>query len=116
VAIVRQTVVETAAFLAAAKGCLSDEERFAVIDLIAADPERGVLIQGGGGLRNLRFGIGGRGKRGGARVVYYFHGGHVPIFLLTVFAKNERDNLSKAELNSLATATKMLARTYGVRR
>ena len=111
----RRTVVETAAFLAAARRCLSDDECAAVVDLIAADPERGVLIRGGGGLRKVRFGIGGRGKRGGARVVYYFPGDNVPIFLLTVFAKNEKANLTKAELNSLAAASKLLARTYRVR-
>ena len=49
----RRTVVETAAFLAAARRCLSDDECAAVVDLIAADPERGVLIRGGGGLRLL---------------------------------------------------------------
>jgi hypothetical protein len=107
------TVVETVTFVARAKGGMTDEERHRAIDMIAADPECGVLIPGGGGLRKVRFGIGGRGKRGGVRIVYYYQGLSVPVFLLTVFAKNERDDLSRRELNQLAGAAKQLARTYG---
>jgi hypothetical protein len=72
-----------------------------------------MLIQGGGGLRKVRFGVGGRGKRGGVRIIYYFHDRSVPVFLLTVFAKNERDDLSRGELNRLASVVKEIARTYG---
>jgi hypothetical protein len=110
------TVVEAAAFVARAKGRMTDEERHRAIDMIAADPECGVLIQGGGGLRKVRFGIGGRGKRSGVRLIYYFHDRSVPVFLLTVFAKNERDDLSRGELNRLADVVKEIARTYGVER
>jgi hypothetical protein len=95
---------------------MTDEERHRAIDMIAADPECGVLIQGGGGLRKVRFGIGGRGKRSGVRLIYYFHDRSVPVFLLTVFAKNERDDLSRGELNRLADVVKEIARTYGVER
>ena len=84
------TVVETVAFVARAKGRMNDEERRQAIDMIAADPESGRLIEGGGGLRKIRFGIGGRGKRGGVRIIYYLHNLSVPVFLLSVFAKNER--------------------------
>jgi hypothetical protein len=107
------TVVETQAFIAAAKDCLAEEERFDAITMIANNPECGDLIPGGGGIRKVRFAIGGRGKRGGVRIVYYFHDERVPIFMLTVFAKNERTDLSRAELNLLAKAAKTLARTYG---
>jgi hypothetical protein len=107
------TVVETATFIARAKGRMTDEERRSVIDMVAADPECGVLIQGGGGLRKVRFGVGGRGKRGGVRIVYCYYDRSVPVFLLTVFAKNERDDLAKRELNRLAGVAKQIARTYG---
>ena len=108
------TVVETQVFIAAAKDCLAEEERFDAITMIANNPECGDLIHGGSGIRKVRFAIGGRGKRGGVRIVYYFHDERVPIFMLTVFAKNERTDLSRAELNLLAKAAKTLARTYGV--
>jgi hypothetical protein len=59
-------------------------------------------------VRKVRFGIDGRGKSGGVRVVYYFHSDRAPVFLLVVFAKNERENLSAAQVNSLAELVKRL--------
>ena len=108
-----QTVVETRAFIADARECLSEAERMAAIAMIAENPERGDVIAGGGGIRKVRYAVGGKGKSGGVRIIYYFHGAHVPIFLLTVFAKNERANLSRSELQQLALAAKELARRYG---
>lgn len=61
---------------------------------LALDPRAGVVIPGSGGIRKMRVGIGGRGKRGGARVIYYFGGDDVPIFLLAAFAKNEKPDLT----------------------
>ena len=110
-----QTVVETNAFLAAAKACMSEEERRQAVDMIAINPECGVLLQGGGGLRKVRFGVGGGGKSGGVRILYFFSGERIPLFLLTVFAKNEKANLSQAERQSLAKAAKRIAQTYGVK-
>jgi hypothetical protein len=107
------TVVETSTFAARSKGRLTEDERHDVIVMIAADPECGALVRGSGGVRKVRFGIGGRGKRGGVRIVYYYADRSVPVFLLTVFAKNEQDDLSKAELNQLAAVVKTIARTYG---
>lgn len=110
------TVVETNHFAARAKRCLTDEARGRVIDMIAANPECGRIIEGGAGVRKVRFGIGDRGKRGGVRIVYYFHDRSVPVFLLTVFAKNERDDLTKAERNRLGKAAKQIVAKYGVDR
>jgi hypothetical protein len=107
------TVVETASFVTDAKACMTDEERAGAIDMIAAHPECGDLIPGGGGIRKVRFAVGGRGKSGGVRIIYYFHNERVPTFLLAVFAKNERANLTRAETNMLGNAAKMLARKYG---
>ena len=72
------------------------------MDYLAARPKAGVLIEGTGGVRKLRWARDGRGKSGGVRVVYYFHSKAMPLYLLTMFAKNERANLSKAERNELA--------------
>lgn len=107
------TVVETATFVARAKGRMTDDERHAAIDMIAVNPESGPLIRGGGGLRKVRFGVGHRGKRGGLRIVYYYHTRERPVFLLTLFAKNEQDDLSRSELSQLATVANRIARTYG---
>lgn len=77
-------------------------------DLLAADPLCGDLIQGTGGVRKIRFAIQGRGKSGGVRVVYYYYNETRPLFLLTVFSKNEKGNLTMAERNSLAKLVKAL--------
>lgn len=108
------TVVETASFISAAKDCMTDEERAEAVGMIARNPECGNLLVGGGGIRKVRFSVGGRGKSGGVRIVYYYHDMDVPVFLLTVFAKNERATLTKDELGQLAKAAKSLARKYGV--
>ena len=63
---------------------------------------KNALISDGGGIRIVCFGFAGRGKSGGARIVYLFSGADVPVFLLAVFAKNEKANISAAERNALA--------------
>ena len=84
-----------------------------VTNLLAADPLCGDLIQGTGGVRKVRIAAKGKGKRGGVRVVYYYHSEALPVFLLTVFAKNEKDNLTKAERNTLAKLVRILWDSYG---
>ena len=82
----------------------SDECDDAIVDLIAYDPGAGNLIPGTGGLRKLRIGRDSTGKRGGARVIYYFHNESMPLFLLALYAKNERSDLSiksKRKMTSL---------------
>jgi hypothetical protein len=67
-------------------------------------------------LRKLRFARSGGGKRGGYRTIYVFFGGaDVPLFLITVFAKNEKDNLGKAEQDELIVLGKTLLARYGER-
>ncbi|WP_205849282.1 type II toxin-antitoxin system RelE/ParE family toxin [Natronospirillum operosum] len=55
----------------------------------------------------------GKGKSGGARIIYYYHNGRVPLFLLTVFGKGEKANISKSERNELSKLTKLLLERYG---
>jgi len=81
-----------------------------VIDRLAAQPRAGDLIQGTGGIRKLRWARGGRGKSGGARVIYYFHSDRIPLYLLTVFGKGEKADLSKGERNELAKLVDALKR------
>src|ERR1041384_8261716 len=58
-------------------------------------------MQGTGGAHKLRWGAKGKGRRGGARVITFYGGPRVPVFLLAIFTKGERANLSKAERNEL---------------
>jgi hypothetical protein len=75
-----QTVVETPSYLADAERLFSPEERKAIVDRLAADPVCGVVVPGGGGVRKVRFGFGGRGNSGGARIIYLFGGEYLPSF------------------------------------
>ncbi len=107
-----QTVVETPTYLKAASALFSEAERADIITAIAADPEAGDLMPGTGGYRKRRFGRDGMGKRGGARVVYLYGSNDFPIFLITVYAKAEKGNLSKAEQNALAKMAKSFFADY----
>jgi hypothetical protein len=105
-------VVETPAYLSDAERLFTAEERAAIVDRIASDPDCGVLIPGTGGIRKVRFGFGGRGKRGGSRIIYFLQGDEVPIFLLAVFAKNEKADLTPKERAGLAASIKEMIATY----
>ena len=77
---------------------LLDTESYRLLQLrLAADPEAGVLIPGTGGLRKIRWGGSGRGKRGGVRVIYYWAGAQETILLLMMFAKNEQSDLTQKQ-------------------
>ena len=106
------TVVETDAYLAKARKLLSTDERNDVVDLVANDPECGVLIKGTGGVRKVRIPLEGRGKSGGARVIYFFHDLDMPVYLLTVFPKNRKASLKASERDALAKLTRLLVTTY----
>ena len=106
------TVVETLRYQADAERLFTADERDAIVDLVASDPRCGVVVPGGGSVRKVRVGFGGRGKRGGARVLYIFGGDDLPVFLLAAFAKNEKDDLSPAERAALAKAITTLLANY----
>jgi hypothetical protein len=76
----------------------------------------GVVVPGSGGVRKLRWGLEGRGKRGGARVIYFFHDMEMPLYLLEAFAKDDRANLTKAECNELRQVTEQIVESYKGRR
>lgn len=78
------------------------------MNYLAAHPKAGDLIEGTGGIRKLRWSRGGRGRSGGVRVIYYYHSEAMPLYLITLFAKNERANLSKADRNELAKLVDIL--------
>lgn len=104
-----QTVIETEAYLRAAKDAgMADEERNAAVDLVATNPETGDLLQGTGGVRKARLAGKGKGKSGGYRIVWYYGGGDIPVFLLTVFGKGEKANLTQGECNALRSLTATL--------
>jgi len=102
-------VVETKAYLAQAKGVLSDSQRTSVVDMVARNPEIGAIIPGTGGIRKVRYAnIDSKGKSGGARIAYFYHNAGIPIFLLAVFGKGQKSNLTKEEQNELRELTALL--------
>ena len=103
-----QTVAETPEYLRRCDKLLTEAERRDVVDYLAAHPKAGDLMEGTGGVRKIRWARAGRGKSGGVRIIYYVHSEAMPLYLLTVFAKNERANLSKAERNDLAELVELL--------
>ena len=102
------TIAETEPFQKKVKKLLSTKEKEDLIDYLAENPTSGNLIQGTGGIRKLRWSIGSKGKSSGIRVIYYFHSGIMPLYLLTVFGKNEKSNISSEEKNLLSKIVKKL--------
>ncbi|MBV8732243.1 MAG: type II toxin-antitoxin system RelE/ParE family toxin [Acidobacteriia bacterium] len=107
------TVVESPFFLKKAAALLKDDEREGLISFIGLSPEAGDIIPETGGVRKLRWAGKSKGKRGGVRVIYYFHDETLPVFLLTVYAKNQKANLTKAERNELRQLVPLLVKSYG---
>ncbi len=105
-------LAEVPEYIRRAEKLLSADERRDVIDYLAARPKAGDLMEGTGGIRKLRWGRGGQGKSGGVRVIYYFHSEAMPLYLLTLFAKNEQANISKAERNDLAGLVDILIQVW----
>lgn len=106
------TVVEAAEFAMRARALLGEAERGHLIDYFAANPTAGDLMPGSGGARKVRWARPGGGKRGGFRVISYYGGPTIPVFLLALFAKNERVDLSARERNELRQVLQDLARQY----
>ncbi len=108
-----QTVVETAAFLGDARSLgLSEEKRLGIVTWIAANPAAGDVIEGTGGARKVRFAGRGKGKSGGYRVITFFTGADVPVFLLNIFAKNEKTDLKPEERRVLKTVLADIVKAY----
>jgi hypothetical protein len=113
------TVIETPDFIRdAEKAGLTAEERGKIVALTAEFPKSGVDIPATGGARKIRFAGRGKGKSGGYRVISFYAGADVPVFLLNVFAKGDKIDLTMAERNELRRELAGLAEDYrhGVRR
>lgn len=108
-----QTVIETPEFIKQINKFLGDRERLDFINFIAKNPLEGDLIKGTGGARKIRWHVdANKGKSGGARIIYYYHNEDVPIFLLTAYKKNQKENLTEAEKIIVRKIIKLLATEY----
>jgi hypothetical protein len=104
------TIVELLSFQNDADKIFNDQEREDLSDFISANPYFGDVIPGTGGIRKLRWRARGSGKRGGARVIYYFRDLNMPVFLLAVYAKGEKMNLTMHERELMQRIVESLVR------
>ncbi len=95
-------VILLTSFRKSIKKLFPEAEIEALIDFLANQPEKGDVIPGTGGLRKLRWKVTGKGKRGGSRVIYYYHRPEWQLLLLTAYAKNEKADLSAKEKKVLS--------------
>ena len=93
--------IETKLFSRLVVEYLTDEEYSKLQSILIEDPEAGDLIPGPGGVRKLRWGVAGRGKRGGIRVIYYARTRQGQIWMLTLYAKNVMENIPAKVLRQI---------------
>ena len=98
-----QTVAETPIFTRQTEKLFSEDEKRELIDFLAENPLAGDEIPGTGGVRKVRFAASGRGKRGGARVIYYYLDETVPLYALLAYAKNAKEDINPDEKRMVAT-------------
>ncbi len=106
------TVAETLPFLRQATGLWSEDERNAFIDFIAVNPEVGDVIPDTGGIRKIRWRRAGTGKRGGVRVVYFYNDNTMPLYLLLIYAKAQRENWTRDEKRQALELVTALKQTH----
>ena len=106
------TVVETSVYLREAGKLMSEAEREEVVTMIARDPEAGDVIAGTRGFRKIRSALWGGGKSGGSRIIYYFCDETMPVFLMQIYAKNDKANLTAAEKDQLKKLSEEFKRRY----
>jgi hypothetical protein len=95
------TFVETKLFTQLVLNYFTDDEYAVLQNAIVANPEAGDVIKGSGGVRKLRWGVSGRGKRGGVRIIYYLRLPQGQVWMLTMYAKNEADSIPGSILKKI---------------
>ena len=98
--------VELSPFVAFRVEHWSDDDLRGLQNLLLKRPDAGDLIRGSHGLRKLRWSASGRGKRGGARVIYYWYVPGERIYLIYAYAKNVQDDLTREQIKVLAELMK----------
>ena len=95
-------IFTTRTYERAVRKLISEADRQKMEEAIVADPGRAPLLRGTGGIRKLRWTGSGRGKRGGIRTIYFHHAGPEVIYMLTAYAKADRDDLTPADRKTLS--------------
>lgn len=100
------TFVETPVFTKRLKELMDDEIYLKFQQLLLANPTAGAIVSGGGGVRKIRYALKDKGKSGGVRVIYYYQDDKGKIWLLLIYPKSEKDNITKEQLAILKTYVK----------
>jgi hypothetical protein len=106
------TVAEPRPFLRQAASLWGEADRDAFVDYIAGNPEAGDVIPDTGGIRKVRWTRPGTGKRGGVRVIYFYHDSTMPLYLLLIYAKAQRENWTQDEKRRAQALTAALKQTH----
>jgi hypothetical protein len=94
-------IIETSIFSRQVQKLLADDEYGRLQAELVKRPDTGVIIPGSGGLRKLRWGLEGRGKRGGARIIYYWAVTREQLLMLLIYPKNVQDDLTPEQVRVL---------------
>jgi len=106
-----QTVVELPVFIRQAELLFSQIEKAELIDFLASNPLSGDEIPGTGGVRKVRIAAKGKGKSGGARIIYYYYSEHAPIYALLAYGKGRKADLSPQEAKAVASFARLIKAT-----
>ncbi len=108
-----QSIVEMPSYLRqAGRLRLTEDELDAIKTIVARQPSAGDVIPASGGARKVRIRSKGRGKSGGYRVITFYTGVALPVFLLDIYAKSEKANMTRGEVNRLRTIIDAISREY----
>jgi hypothetical protein len=108
-------VIEARSFSRDADQILSRDQLEVLRQDVATLRQLGSVIKGSGGLRKMRCGTGHKGKRGGARVIYYYGGDHMPVFLVAIYAKSEKEDVSSGALKDMRQYVARVQAEYPVK-
>lgn len=111
-----QSVAETSIFTRQAEKLFSEYEKNELIEFLAENPLMGDEIPGTGGVRKVRFAASGRGKRGGARIIYYYLDETMPLYALLAYAKNAKDDMTPEEKRTVAALAAALKTVWKEKR
>lgn len=106
------TVIETASFEKKARRLLTEDEYARLVLTLAENPESGSLIKGTGRARKLRFAIRAKGKSGGVRIIHFCLSSAGKVYLLDIYAKNDKSTLTKAEEKELAMLIELIEQEH----
>lgn len=107
------TIVETSHFQRESKKTLKEDSLDDLKNYLAANPESGDVIPGLRGIRKIRWGANQKGKSGGARIIYFFYNVNIPLFLLDIYAKSEKSDMTAQEKKILNKMVDELIESYG---